>query len=76
MPEKNIAKQYVQSFQGEEEAYYSEFFAACRRYNVVWSEASEGVRHFISEITRFNYERTKAAAEGLPLSSVRPVFDI
>ena len=72
----NSAKQYVLSFHGDEEAYYEEFYAACRKYDVVWSEASEGVRHFIEEVTRFNFERKKAKSNGMPLSSVRPVFNI
>ena len=73
---ENLAKQYVMSFQGDEEAYYGEFHAACRKYHVIWSEATEGVRHFIEEIARFNFERKKAESNGLSLSSVRPVFNI
>lgn len=73
---ENLAKQYVMSFQGDEEAYYGEFHAACRKYHVIWSEASEGVRHFIEEVTRFNFERKKTVRTGKSLLSVRPVFDI
>ena len=73
---ENLAKQYVMLFQGETEEYYEEFYAACHKYGVVWSEATEGVRHFIAEIARFNFERKKAVRTGKSLSSVRLVFDI
>ena len=58
----------------ERDAFYRTFFQVCRRFNVTWSTATQKEKAFVEEVTRVEYEHDKARRNGVPISTVRPLF--
>lgn len=70
------AKWYFDQFTGDRELYYDIFFQMCKKFGITWRRASQKEKRFIEEITRFHFEREIAKRKGIPLDTIRPVFDI
>lgn len=70
------AKWYFEQFTGEREEFYKVFFRMCRKFDISWSSATPKERLFIEAITRFTYECEAAKRKGIPLDTVKPVFDL
>ena len=75
-PPPSDAKRYFVRFTGEREEFYRVFFRMCHKFGVSWSSATPKERLFIEAITRFTYEQEAAKRKGIPLNTVKPVFDL
>lgn len=69
------ARWYFTHETAEDRLWYQIFFSMCRKFGVSWPTASEDQKAFVTELTRFNYDREMAKRSDAP-QPVRGFFDV
>ena len=58
----------------EDIAYTDLLFDVCQQFGIRYYSASAKEKAFVEEVTRVEYEHDKARRNGVPISTVRPLF--